>query len=182
MPRIVATAGNLRAGLNVNRPRFSDVWTHYPHKSAAPDVYKSVGGNIYELFKENPIAYENACALRLSQAFNNGGLTITAQAKGYKVKGGDGKLYLLRVNDMIQFVLANFGKPDLVIAPNGKNIIAEFRGKRGVLIFQVKGWNNATGHVTLWDGADCGDHCYFEHETLFGIGPETTKISFWELK
>lgn len=182
MPRIAAIAGGQRAPIQINRPRFADIWAKYPHKSAPADVYKSVGGTVYALFQEKPKAYENACALRLSQAFNNGGLTITASAKGYKVKGADGKIYLLRVNDMIHFVQANFGNPDLVVIPKGQNRSADFRGKKGVLIFQVIGWGNATGHVTVWNGSDCGDHCYFEHELFAGLGPETTKISFWELK
>ncbi len=182
MPRIAAVAGDQRAPIKINRPKFSDVWAKYPHKSAAADVYKLIGGNIEALYLEDPKKYENACALRLSRAFNYGGLTMTAKGKQYGVKGGDQKIYLLRVNDMMRFVQTNFGDPDLIVIPNGKNRSADFAGKKGVLIFQVTGWSNATGHVTLWNGADCGDKCYFEHEMFFGLGAETTKISFWELK
>ncbi|MGH8083938.1 MAG: type VI secretion system amidase effector protein Tae4 [Lysobacter sp.] len=145
----------------------------------AGDVYALAGGNAYELYKENPTGYANACALRLSRAFNYGGLTITASATGYKVKGGDGKNYLLRVTDMIAFVKANFGAPDTSVEPNGRDVSTRFSGKTGILIFDVSGWGNATGHVTLWNGADCGDHCYFIHDQP---SVETTKILFWELR
>lgn len=182
MPRIVATVDGHRAPLQINRPKFADLWAKYPVKSEATDVYKSVGGNVYELYKGNPSGYENACALRLSKAFNYGGVTITTGATGYKVKGADGKPYLLRVNDMIKFVRANFGASDLVTRPKGQDTSSQFMGKKGIIIFKVTGWGNATGHVTLWNGSDCGDHCYFVHPFLFGAEPKTTEIYFWELK
>lgn len=179
MGRLQATAGSATAAIKVNRPKFNDVWANYPLHMAAPDVYKLVGGTAYALFLENPEGYANACALRLSRSFNYGGLIITSKATGYKVKGGDGKNYLLRVRDMIAFVEANFGNPDLVIKPNGQDKSTDFRGKKGVLIFNVTGWGDASGHVTLWNGADCGDHCYFTHPTQ--PNAKTTEILFWEL-
>lgn len=165
--------------IDVRRPRFSTLWEHYPVGMAAPDVYRLVGGNGYELYQEDPVAYANACALRLSRAFNYGGLEITSTARGYKVKGGDGKRYLLRVVDIIALVKANLGKPDIEVAPQGADVSSEFRGKTGVLIFEVSGWGNATGHATLWNGSDCGDSCYFVHNPP---GATTTKVLFWELK
>lgn len=184
MPRITATAGNQQTALDIRRPKFADVWSNYPHKSEPEDVYRTVGGEPYALFLQAPKAYENACALRLSRAFNYGGLTITKQSAGYKVRGADGKIYFLRVEDMLRFVRTNFGKPDIEVDPKDKDLSWDFRHKKGIIIFTVAGWINATGHVTLWNGRDCGDHCYFVHELwqYFRAGPHTTKISFWELK
>ncbi|MCA0393993.1 MAG: type VI secretion system amidase effector protein Tae4 [Proteobacteria bacterium] len=48
-----------------------------------------------------------------------------------------------------------------------------------MVIFEVSGWGDASGHVTLWDGSSCGDHCYFVHDQP---GVQTTRILFWELK
>lgn len=167
------------AQIDVRRPRFSTLWDHYPVGMPAPEVYQLVGGNAYELYQENPTAYANACALRLSRAFSYGGLEITSTARGYKVQGGDGKRYLLRVVDIIALVKANFGAPDMEVTPQGSDVSDQFRGKTGVLIFEVSGWGNATGHVTLWNGSDCGDSCYFVHGQP---GATTTKVLFWELK
>lgn len=180
MGQLQATAGSQSSKIKVKRPKFSDVWSNYPLQLGAPDVYKLVGGNAYELYKTNPTDYANACALRLSRSFNYGGLTITSEATGYKVSGGDGKKYLLRVQDMIAFVKANFGSPDFISTPNGQDKSIDFSGKKGILVFQVSGWRNATGHVTLWDGSECGDHCYFTHPT--DLKAKTTEILFWELK
>lgn len=167
------------ANVDVVRPRFSTLWKHYPVKMPAPEVYQLVGGNAHELYKENPAAYANACALRLSRAFNYGGLEITSSATGYKVKGEDGKRYLLRVADIIALVKANFGAADIVTSPRGLDVSSEFQGDTGILIFEVSGWGNATGHVTLWNGDDCGDSCYFVHSTP---NVTTTRVLFWELK
>ncbi|MEW6760901.1 MAG: type VI secretion system amidase effector protein Tae4 [Pseudomonadota bacterium] len=145
-------------------------------------MYKKVGGNVHALYQENPEGYANACALRLSLAFNYGGVTITRGGKGYKVPGADGKPYLLRVDDMIKFVRANFGEPDVVVKPKGQDKSSEFKSKKGIIVFRVTGWGDATGHVTLWNGADCGDTCYFTFPPLFGLEPKTTEILFWELK
>lgn len=179
MSTIQVVAGARRSTLDIKRPRFADLWAAYPVGMAAGDVYALVGGNAHELYKTNPTGYANACALRLSRAFNYGGLTITSKATGYKVKGGDGKSYLLRVRDMITFVRANFGSPDIRVAPRGQDKTADFASKRGVLIFNVSGWGDASGHVTLWNGADCGDNCYFIHDQP---GVSTTEIQFWELR
>lgn len=180
MGQLQATAGSQSSKIKVNRPKFSDVWSNYPLGLSAPNVYQLVGGNAYDLFKTNPTGYANACALRLSRSFNYGGLTITSKATGYKVKGADDKNYLLRVKDMMAFVQANFGEPDVRVVPNGEDKSSDFSGKKGILIFKVSGWGDASGHVTLWDGSDCGDHCYFTHPTQ--PNAKTTEIFFWELK
>lgn len=169
----------LATQIDVRRPRFSTLWEHYPVAMQAKDVYELVGGNAYELYKENPTGYANACALRLSRAFNYGGLEITSSASGYKVAGGDGRRYLLRVVDIIALVKANFGTPDVEVATEGQDVTDQFIDKKGILIFDVSGWGDATGHVTLWNGAECGDSCYFVHSQP---GVTTTKVLFWELK
>ena len=180
MRQLQATAGNQNSSIKVKRPKFSEVWASYPMQMAAPSVFQLVGGKVYELHKADPVAYGNACALRLSRSFNYGGLTITSAATGYKVSGGDGKNYLLRVQDVIAFVKANFGSPDIIVTTNGQDKSTNFSGKQGILIFKVSGWRDATGHVTLWDGAECGDHCYFTHPADPKV--KTTEILFWELK
>ena len=49
----------------------------------------------------------------------------------------------------------------------------------GIIVFKVSGWGDASGHVTLWNGNDCGDSCYFIHSTP---NVRTTDILFWNLR
>lgn len=174
-----ATAGPMQARVQIKRPRFNDLWSQYPVNMAAPDVYKLVGGQAFELYRENPTGYANACALRLSRALNYGGMEISEKTSGYKVRGDDKKLHLLRVKDMIDFVTKKFGGPDRIIKANGNDYSREFSGIQGILIFKVAGWGDASGHVTLWNGSDCADHCYFVHDNP---AVKTTEIQYWELK
>lgn len=180
MTGITAIVDSTKSKIQVKRPKFYDVWFSYPRKMAAPEVYYLVGGQAFELYKGNPTGYANACALRLSRAFNYGGVPLKQSTAGYHVKGEDGKPYLLRVTDMIKFVEKNLGKADLSLKPtNNQDLSSQLKGKQGIIIFKVTGWNNATGHVTLWNGYDCGDSCYFIHSN-----PNTTtnEILFWNLR
>ena len=62
MTILEAMVASQAAQIDVRRPRFSTLWEHYPVGMAAPDVYRLVGGNAYELYQEDPVAYANACA------------------------------------------------------------------------------------------------------------------------
>ncbi|WP_239323964.1 T6SS effector amidase Tae4 family protein [Snodgrassella gandavensis] len=50
--------------------------------------------------------------------------------------------------------------------------------KKGIILFEVSGWSDATGHATLFNGYKCYDSCYFNE-------PESTYIAeranFWSL-
>lgn len=175
---VIARVDGLASAIRVKRPKFADMWSSYPNLPAG-DVYRLVGGQAYALYQENPQGYANACALRLSRAFNYSAVPIAKSAAGYKVKGADDKQYLLRVRDMITFVRSNFGAPEKAVSPSGKDVTADFKGLKGILVFSVTGWGDATGHVTLWNGSDCGDHCYFVHDQP---SVSTTLVQFWELK
>ena len=179
MSLVLARAGSQGASIQINRPKFKDLWSAYPVNQDADTVYHLVGGDAENLHKSNPDAYANACALRLSRAFNYGGVIITAGVQAYKVKGGDGKLYIIRVLEMISFVTANFGSPDDSVSPQGSDVTSRFSGRQGILTFEISGWSDARGHVTLWDGTNCGDHCYFVSPRK---GVTINKISYWELK
>lgn len=180
MTGITATVGGQSSTIQAKRPLFSALWENYPVKMPAADVYSMVGGQALALYTENPTGYANACALRLSRSLNYGGMPIKQTTRGYKVKGSDDKPYLLRVREMISFVEQNFGKADITFKPqSNEDVSFQLRGKKGVIIFKVSGWGDATGHVTLWNGSDCGDSCYFIHDRS---NVRTTDILFWNLR
>ena len=72
MTSLVITAGGLSTSVDINRPRFSDIWAAYSEvgNKAAPRVYEIVGGRALELYLADSDSYANACALRMSMSLN----------------------------------------------------------------------------------------------------------------
>lgn len=190
---ITASANGTSSTIQIKRPSFKSLWKPYQvvgQGVSAKMVYKTIGGNVWEQYQEGELtnnpSFENSCALRLSYAFNQGVFTIPSKTNIFpnpndvkRWRGGDGKAYIFRVDDMIRWVKKEFKAPEIEIDTQGKDVSSQLMGKQGIIIFTVKGWNNATGHVTLWDGSNCGDHCYFTHGNSFAL---TTKVQLWELK
>jgi hypothetical protein len=51
-------------------------------------------------------------------------------------------------------------------------------GRKGLILFEISGWSDAQGHVTLFDDGSCYDHCYFnEPEAKYS----TSRANFWAL-
>ncbi len=48
---------------------------------------------------------------------------------------------------------------------------SKLKGRRGIIVFEVRGWLDATGHADLWDGSKCLSKSY---------GGMANKILFWE--
>lgn len=86
------------------------------------------------------------------------------------VSGEDKKLYIYQVSGLKQFLLFTFGNANEVIK-NPKP--TDLHNVKGILIFTVTVWLDASGHATLWDGRSCSDHCYF---------PIASEASIWSLK
>ena len=80
------------------------------------------------------------------------------------VRGADGKHYGYRVAEFHRFLIASYGPPS--VASSGSSIsIASFKGKTGIIEWDIGGWSDATGHFTLWDGNAGlyeGTHHYFQ--------------------
>lgn len=188
MTLLVASAGNTSVRLTVRRPAFRDVWDAYAEvgRMGAADVYQLVGGAVAELYRENPAGYANACALRMSRGFNYGGYvipsgTIVPGRNIYRVRGSDEMAYILRVNDLIQYVKHNWGAADLRLSSSETGNLV---GRKGLIVMEVSGWSDATGHVTLWDGVQSGDGTSYHDPDSGSYGGRVslTRILYWELK
>ncbi|WP_367989724.1 type VI secretion system amidase effector protein Tae4 [Vibrio sp. NTOU-M3] len=191
MSNLEATSGDITASVELKRPRFSDLWNAYSEVGAkkASEVYPLVGGHVAKLYESDPISYANACALRMSRGFNYGGFpvpsgTIIETYPIYRVRGADQKAYILRVKDLIKYIEFNWGNPEYEMDPTD---ISEISGKKGVIIISVSGWNDASGHVTLWDGSKTGDGSSYQDPSYFPSRyPDGTvkakKVMLWELK
>lgn len=225
-PTVTATAGGSTASLKINRPSWKSMIDNYPNESTkSNDFYPMVSEAWLKLAtdEETAFSYANTCAGRMSYALNHSGFTLPkAPSVGGTMKGNDGLNYWLRVSDLIPYLKKKFGKGDVefvfstLVDPDESkftqeirdqresevytNVLNKIANKKGIIVFEVSGWGNASGHFTLWDGTNLvyvGDlrhndntllNYYFWYaewrENSNGIikAIQTTKIIWWELK
>ena len=152
-------------------PEFESLWRNHPRDEDSRLVKKMIGGKVDAEW------YVNTCAIRMSRAFNYSGYTIpklkSRQPDGKErwesISGADGKWYLLRVDTFLSEILEkHFGPPDI----RGK-VKGDFMGKKGLILFKVRRWEDATGHLDLWDGAKASHKAYFD---------KSDYVLFWRAK
>jgi hypothetical protein len=197
---------------------------YYPDGSVkTADLYDTkVGGPFVKLYDQP--GYQNTCAVRMSYALNRSGLRLArAPSAGASVQGGDGYWYWIRVSDLKRELSRRLKRADeelsLTVIPSAlihdKEAISKLykmrveegqafidtklSGRNGIVAFEVSGWDNASGHFTLWEGctkklayADRHDQCdnnayYFWLTNLIEAGEkprliQVIKVKFWELK
>lgn len=172
-PVVIARAQGVTAqALSVNRPTWADMNKHYPNESIqSPSFFPMVGKDYVAAYKGNQDAYENTCAARMSFALNRSGMKLPVAPEGGSIKGDDKLNYWLRVKQLSARLNNQFGKPDKELKhrlvkkttevelyderqKNALAFIGEIKSMKGIMVFEVTGWGNATGHFTLWDGKD----------------------------
>ncbi len=116
-------------------------------------VGELIGGKVQENIKMG--IFKNACAIRLSYAFNYAGIPIN-KYDGKVSSGKDKKWYLYRVEDMKSFV-----KKNIKGTPIKGHSLKDFKGKKGIIIFTDCNWADATGHIDLFNGEKVESHDYF---------------------
>lgn len=139
-----------------NRPSFNSMWNNYTKINiSVKDVVKKIGGKVEEEIQG--ITANDVCAIRMSYALNQAGVLITKNDSHWKtLAGADKNLYIYRAGDMAKFLHERFGKADLA---------TDFADKKGILLFNITGSDNASGHVTLWNGKTDIDRVYFAKST-----------------
>src|SRR5690554_5612260 len=113
--------------------------------------------------------FRNACAIRMSYVLNRVGPKVPF-INGKTVSGGQGNWYLFRVRDLINFLHNQLGEPDVMIEDPSAS---KFANHKGILVMEVRGWSDASGHATIWTGLECAGQCYF---------PQSHKAYLWTLK
>lgn len=189
MTSIRVSAGAITSEIEIKRPTFDRLWAAYSEvaKVGYKEVYDLVGGNVSALRAERPEDYTNACALRMSRAFNYGGFkipsgTITPGSSIYRVRGGDNLPYIMRVNDLIRFVRHNWGAPDETL---NADQVWKLQGIKGLIVAEVRGWSDASGHVTLWDGQASADDSNYhdpDSQSYSHLSVSLIRVLYWELK
>lgn len=149
-------------------PAFDDLWTNYPN-GEAEEVKALIGGNV------NADWITNTCTIRLSRALNYSGFAVPRTVPGLStVRGGDSKRYAFRVAEFRRYLRATLGKPAIevtALAPGAGVDRSAFIGQRGVIVFEVTGWSDATGHVDLWDGTMPAHAEYFAMASKVQLWP-----------
>lgn len=174
-----AAAGGLykQRKCSMQRPSFGPAWIRFSEVNiSVSQVGALIGGKVKSNIEKG--IFQNACPIRMSYVLNYTGISIPANSGYAAVSGKDKKWYIYRVNDMIRFLEERFGKPDIT---ERSPTPAKFSGKKGIMVILGNGWNNARGHVTLWNGDICSDSCHFMGDPENGsFVPEVA--SLWILK
>jgi hypothetical protein len=71
-------------------------------------------------------------------------------------------VYIYRVDEMANYLLKKYGRPQIWAKKGRDNLRQKVYGKKGVVLFVVKGWDDATGHFDLWDGRQAAHEDYFD--------------------
>ncbi|WP_438632239.1 type VI secretion system amidase effector protein Tae4 [Microbulbifer sp.] len=156
-------------------PQWKTLLKNFPDKPAG-EVFTEIGGKVKLNYDIG--VFSNACATRISKALNHSGemhqipFYKTQDSHGNDVvqvsSGGKKLWYIYRVRILAQYLREAYGPPRLISSDTYKTDLA---GKKGIIIFEVSGWTDATGHADLWDGAACVGSDY---------GERASRIMFWE--
>ena len=152
-------------------PKWSTLELNYPNLEPQ-FVFKHIGGKV-ELNYDSGV-FNNACAIRISCALNKaGGIHVIPYIKdevssGEVSSAGNKLWYIFRVRILVKHLTSQYGKPE-IFKPTEYRL--KLKKRKGIIIFDVPGWNDATGHADLWDGYKC---------RWKGYGALATKILFWE--
>lgn len=134
-------------------PKWNVLKTLYPALDAGT-VFKDIGGKV-ELNYDIGV-FSNACATRVSKALNGAGSVHSIPF--FKEIGPNGKLeaqvssgknrnwYIFRVKMLMKHLISKYGKPEKFSPSEYKT---ELKRRKGIIIFEVTGWSDATGHADL---------------------------------
>lgn len=157
---------------------FAANYIYQPLNDSGKRVAEVIGGRV--AFNINEVdehyRWKNTCAVRLSYILNESGLKVPA-IPGKTVSGSDGSQYFYRVRDLNEFLILSLGKPEVV--SGDVRSPAGLKGRKGIVLFDISGWTDASGHASLFDGNGCYDACYFYHPQG---AYQTNNIFFWEFE
>jgi hypothetical protein len=156
-------------------PIWTELLKNFPNKEAK-EVFAEIGGKVKLNYDIG--VFKNACSTRISKALNYslGGHEIpffkTKDSDGNDVvqvsSGGKKLWYIYRVKALIEYLTLTYGTPKVVDVGKYKQML---KAKKGIIIFEVKGWSDASGHADLWDGSKVVGTDY---------GAKAHNILFWE--
>lgn len=156
-------------------PSWTTLKKNYPAHEAGK-VFRDIGGKV-ELNYDIGV-FSNACATRVSVALNGSGQaheihyfkdkSPNGNHESQVSSGENNKWYIFRVKMLVKYLSHKYGEPKTYSA---SEYASKLFGKKGIIVFEVSGWSDATGHADLWNGSKC---------LWKGYGGMANKILFWE--
>ena len=156
-------------------PKWKNLKINYPAYEAST-VFKSIGGKVE--FNFDIRVFNNACAIRVSRALNKSDgphvvpyikdISPNGKLEPQVSSGENKKWYIFRVKMLSKYLSKKYGEPEKLKPTKYKN---KLKGRKGIIIFEVPGWGDATGHADLWNGSRC---------LWQGYGGQSTSVLFWE--
>lgn len=150
---------------------FSKLQSQYPAGDAA-HAKSIIGG------KADADWITNTCAMRISRVLNYNSAPIPGPGAGSLdvVSGADSRWYAYRQKDLQKWFTNRFGAPSITLTkPVDRRKLLNLQGFLG---FDIRGWNDATGHFDLWDGKMFGTEPQATHD-YFALAES---ISFWRVR
>ena len=155
-------------------PKWDGLKINYPALDAET-VFKAIGGKV-ELNYDIGV-FNNACATRVSKSLNSAGgahlipffkdISPNGKVEAQVSSGKNRKWHIFRVKMLVKHLTLKYGKPE-EIKPSEYKL--KLKNRKGIIVFEVTGWNDATGHADLWDGS----------KNLWkGYGGLSNKVLFW---
>ncbi|BAM32766.1 type VI secretion system amidase effector protein Tae4 [Helicobacter cinaedi] len=159
--------------------------------------------------KPNEVQREslNSCALRISYALNYSYLldnkyliknkklpinTGNLKYENQRFYGADSNLYYLGIYGIRNFLTLNWGnsdKPYNIVTFSNASQTKKFYdekfsqfGKSGIVVMRIKGFSDARGHTTLWNGASKTFEDSAISNNYLNGKYEVKDFQFWELK
>lgn len=226
MQRVIlaeAQSGAFQArAIRVTRPKWDDMIKNYPNTSVdVITLYNEIGNGLIDLYNKSAEDWENTCSFRMSKGLNYSGFKLPYNNSKYRAEGtkgggvhvGKDKLnYWYRVGELGRYMDEHLGTPELDLtlkkAGVGEKKIGlstenwdKLSKLKGIIMFKVSGWGNASGHFTLWDGKNLiypggaqhddptSEYYYFnmkyeQYHTIKkkNVVIQTDAIKLWELK
>jgi hypothetical protein len=130
-------------------PTFAQLKKHYPTDGSS-QVKAALGLTADWLGS-------NTCVMRMSKAFNyaaGANFAIPGNYPGMVTAKGSDKLnYAIRVQEFITYLSQHYHAANIIKEGDAIEKNA-FLGHTGIISWSVVGFDDATGHFTLWDGLE----------------------------
>lgn len=154
-------------------PKWDLLEKYFPAASAGI-VARLVGGKVQ--YNYDIGVFSNFCCIRVSRALNLAGQPVSyfkdvGSGGGMKPAVSSGKnkqWHVFRVRSLRKYMETTYGAGE---AFKSSDYATGLNGRRGIVLYEVPGWDDASGHADCWKDSDCLWKDY---------GDKATDIYFWE--
>ncbi len=154
-------------------PAWKSLETHFPAFDARTCA-GLVGGKVK--LNHDIGVFTNFCCIRVSRALNLSGQPVTyfkdigPDRKSFTPavsSGASGQWHVFRVRSLRKYMERTYGKGEAVVpVANYRKIL---NNRRGIVLYVVPGWDDASGHADCWKDTGClwEDYGFKASEILF---------------